>query len=81
MNLLKTEHLRNLPGADNTSCASLPNGITVLVYPNTDSASVVISGYFQAGSMYDPPEKLGLAYLPPRHYARHPDPHLPADLQ
>jgi zinc protease len=39
----------------------LPNGITVLTRSNFNSPSVVISGYFDAGALFDPDEKLGLA--------------------
>jgi zinc protease len=59
---LKPELLHHLPGEDNTSRIVLSNGITLLLFSNPDSAAVVLSGYFQAGSMFDPPEKLGLAY-------------------
>jgi zinc protease len=39
----------------------LSNGITVLARANFNSPSVVVSGYLEAGSLFDPPEKLGLA--------------------
>ena len=63
MNLFRPEHLRSLPGPENTSRLVLPNGITILVRSNETSPSVVISGYLPAGSMFDPREKLGLAYF------------------
>jgi zinc protease len=50
-----------LPGPHDIYRASLPNGITVLVRSNFNSPSVVIQGYFDAGSLFDPPQKLGLA--------------------
>jgi zinc protease len=63
MTPIHPEHLKTLPGADNTSRMILSNGIVVLVRKNENSPSVVISGYFPAGSMFDPREKLGLAYF------------------
>jgi zinc protease len=51
----------SLPGPDNITRSSLPNGITVLVRPNAGSLSVVISGYLNAGALIDPDDKLGLA--------------------
>jgi zinc protease len=50
-----------LPGPDDITRAELPNGITILARANFNSPSVVISGYLQAGSLFDPDEKLGLA--------------------
>lgn len=63
MNLFRPEHLRSLPGPENTSRQVLSNGITILVRSNENSPSVVVSGYLPAGSMFDPREKLGLAYF------------------
>jgi zinc protease len=51
----------SLPGSDDISREVLPNGITILTRSNFNSPSVVISGYFGAGSLYDPDDKLGLA--------------------
>ncbi len=50
-----------LPGPNDIFREVLPNGITVLTRSNFNSPSVVISGYFDAGSLFDPDEKLGLA--------------------
>ncbi|GAB4455492.1 MAG: hypothetical protein Kow0070_03870 [Anaerolineales bacterium] len=50
-----------LPGPNDIYRETLPNGITVLTRSNFNSPSVVISGYFNAGSLFDPDEKLGLA--------------------
>ncbi|NWG35152.1 MAG: insulinase family protein [Chloroflexi bacterium] len=50
-----------LPGPNDVYREVLPNGITVLTRSNFNSPSVVISGYFDAGSLFDPDEKLGLA--------------------
>ncbi|GAP12090.1 predicted Zn-dependent peptidases [Bellilinea caldifistulae] len=58
-----SQSLHALPGADDIQRVELENGITLLMRCNPFSPSVVISGYLPAGSQYDPPEKLGLAYL------------------
>jgi zinc protease len=50
-----------LPGPDDIVREVLPNGIVVITRPNFNSLSVVISGYFDAGALLDPDEKLGLA--------------------
>ncbi|HEX6269634.1 MAG TPA: pitrilysin family protein [Anaerolineales bacterium] len=50
-----------LPGSNDIYREVLPNGIVVLARPNFNSPSVVISGYFDAGALLDPDEKLGLA--------------------
>jgi zinc protease len=55
---LKTE---SLPGPHDITRTELENGITLLVRPNYNSMSIAISGYLQAGSLYDPEPKLGLA--------------------
>jgi zinc protease len=51
----------SLPGSHDITRTELENGITLLVRPNFNSLSVAISGYLQAGSLYDPEPKLGLA--------------------
>ncbi|MGZ9235837.1 MAG: M16 family metallopeptidase [Anaerolineales bacterium] len=53
--------LNSLPGPDDIYREVLPNGITVLARSNFNSPSVVISGFFEAGALFDPDEKLGLA--------------------
>jgi zinc protease len=50
-----------LPGSHDINRTELKNGITLLVRPNFNTLSVSIAGYLQAGSLYDPEEKLGLA--------------------
>ena len=50
-----------LPGPDDIYREVLPNGITVVTRSNFNSPSVVISGYFNAGALFDPDEKLGLS--------------------
>lgn len=50
-----------LPGPDDIYREVLPNGIVILTRSNFNSPSVVVSGYFDAGALLDPDEKLGLA--------------------
>lgn len=54
-------HNSALPGPDDIHREVLPNGITVLTRSNFNSPSVVVGGYFDAGALFDPDEKLGLA--------------------
>jgi len=51
----------SLPGPDDITRATLPNGITVLARANFNSPSVVISGYLHAGSLSEEDSKAGLA--------------------
>ena len=51
----------SLPGEDDITRVELPNGIILLIRSNFNSPSIVLNGYLQAGSLFDPPEKLGLA--------------------
>lgn len=51
----------SLPGSDDISREVLPNGITILTRSNFSSPSIVITGYFGAGALMDPDDKLGLA--------------------
>jgi zinc protease len=51
----------SLPGADDIHRETLPNGITVLSRANFNSPSVVISGYFTTGALFESDNKLGLA--------------------
>jgi len=53
--------VNSLPGPEDIYREVLPNGITVLSRSNFNSPSVVISGFFEAGALFDPDEKLGLA--------------------
>lgn len=50
-----------LPGPNDIYREVLPNGITILTRSNFNSPSVVIGGFFNAGSLFDPDAKLGLA--------------------
>jgi zinc protease len=54
-------HTSALPGPHDINRTELKNGITLLVRPNFNTLSVSIAGYLQAGCLYDPEEKLGLA--------------------
>jgi zinc protease len=53
--------VNSLPGPEDIYREVLPNGITVLSRSNFNSPSVVITGFFEAGALFDPDEKLGLA--------------------
>ena len=53
--------IESLPGPQDITRTELENGIVLLVRPNYNSLSVAISGFLQAGSLYDPESKLGLA--------------------
>jgi zinc protease len=55
------KRVNSLPGPDDIYREVLPNGITVLSRSNFNSPSVVITGFFEAGALFDPDEKLGLA--------------------
>jgi zinc protease len=52
---------KSLPGPEDITRVTLPNGIIVLVRSNFNSPSVVLGGYLPCGSLFDPDEKLGLA--------------------
>ncbi len=54
-------NVKSLPGPHDITRVELTNGITVLVRPNFNSLAIALSGYVQAGSLYDPESKLGLA--------------------
>jgi zinc protease len=55
------EEYRAFPGEDDILRRELPNGIIVLARQNFNSPSVVINGYIETGSLFDPDEKLGLS--------------------
>jgi zinc protease len=55
------KNISGLPSPNDIHREVLPNGITVLTRSNFNSPSVVISGYFDAGSLFEPDAKLGLA--------------------
>jgi zinc protease len=57
----KKSPLVSLPGSDDIYREVLPNGITILSRTNFNSPSVVLSGYFSTGSLFETDDKLGLA--------------------
>ena len=52
---------RSLPGPEDIHREVLSNGIVVLARSNFSSPSITIGGYVQAGSLFEPDEKLGMA--------------------
>jgi zinc protease len=56
-----SNHQQSLPGPDDITRVTIPNGITVLVRANFNSPSVVIAGHLSCGSLFDTDEKIGLA--------------------
>jgi zinc protease len=58
---MMTNPAHSLPGSDDIHRELLPNGIVVLSRANFNSPSVVVSGYLQAGALFDSDQKLGLA--------------------
>mgnify|MGYP005847292561 CR=1 FL=1 len=52
---------QSLPGADDILRVELSNGIAVLSRSDFHSPSVVVNGYLQSGSIFDPDERIGLA--------------------
>jgi zinc protease len=56
-----SKSLQSLPGSDDITRVTLPNGITILVRANHNSPSVSIGGHLSCGSLLDADEKLGLA--------------------
>ncbi len=51
----------SLPGSESIVRRELSNGMVVLVRENFNAASVVVTGTVNAGSLFDPPEREGLA--------------------
>lgn len=51
----------SLPGSEDITRVELPNGIVVLARENFFSQSIGFQGFIQSGSLFDPPEKLGLS--------------------
>ena len=54
-------HTHSLPGPEDIHRVQFDNGIIALSRANFNSPSVVISGLLEAGSLFDPDEKLGLS--------------------
>jgi zinc protease len=57
----KSDMQSSLPGADDITREELGNGIVVMTRTNFNSPSVVVSGYLNAGGLFDLDEKLGLS--------------------
>lgn len=53
--------MRTLPGSEDIIRQTLPNGITVIVWENPHSPSVVVDAFVHAGSIYEERPKAGLA--------------------
>ncbi|NOZ29113.1 MAG: insulinase family protein [Chloroflexi bacterium] len=51
----------SIPGPEDITRHVLDNGLVVLVRENHASPAVVLEGYVQAGSIYEPPQQAGLA--------------------
>jgi zinc protease len=58
---MMVDKTKSLPGPEDIYREVLPNGIIVLTRANFNSPSVVLAGYLEAGALFDPEEKLGLA--------------------
>ncbi len=54
-------HVEALPGPENITRRELSNGIVVLVRENHQAPSVVVAGALHAGSIFDPPDRIGMA--------------------
>lgn len=52
-----------IPGADDITRRVLPNGIVVLVRENFDAQSVVVTGSFAGGAIFENPAQAGIASL------------------
>ncbi len=61
---VKSNLMHSLPTSETITRATLPNGITVLAYPNPSTQSVVVSGGLDGGgAIHERPEHNGLAVL------------------
>jgi zinc protease len=61
MNNKSASEWNSLPGPEDISRWELENGIVILTRSNFNSPSVVVSGYLNNGSIFDPDHQLGLA--------------------
>jgi len=61
MTAIDQTHWKSLPGPDDTRRVELPNGIVVLARSNFNSPSVVLSGYLNSGSLFEPDSQMGLS--------------------
>lgn len=55
--------LNGVPNSSNITRVVLPNGITVLVYENHHTHSVVLSGMMLGGSVHESPQQNGIASM------------------
>ena len=58
-----TDRTKRAIGASTVARHELPNGVTLLVYPNPTSPSVAITGYHAASAVLETQETAGLASL------------------
>jgi zinc protease len=61
--MIETTNMSTLPGPENITRVTFPNGLSLLTRSNFNSPSVFFGGYLACGSMFDPLDKLGLAYF------------------
>lgn len=57
------ERSRAMPGPDTIVVHKFDNGLSLYIYENRTVPAVVVDGSLLAGSVFDPPEKSGLAAL------------------
>ena len=60
MNAIDQLIYKSLPGPDDITRVELANGLTIITRSNFSSPSVVLNGYLNTGSIFDPEDKLGL---------------------
>src|SRR5258708_11584167 len=60
---LKSDTHNAMPGPDDSAREVLPNGIVVLARENFTTASVVINGLLQVGSVFESPAQSGLSNI------------------
>lgn len=63
MAITSPELTRAIPGPHNVTRTMLENGLIVLVYETPHTQSVVMTGSLHAGSIYESPERAGLATI------------------
>ena len=59
--MTSTQNWSSVPGPEDITRRETGNGIVVLSRENFNSPSVVFNGYLNAGSLFDPDDRLGLA--------------------
>lgn len=63
LKMMGSNTLHSTPNPENISRTVLENGVTILVYANTSTRSVVVAGVTEGGSIHESPENNGLAAL------------------